>query len=145
MTDHDCEPPADPRKQGTCVRCGRPIPPPPPAARPRRVNPARWLETARGILPTYPARVMARHQQAAAEYGDSWRTRPLVDLAAEPPEEGLDIGGWPMLIGERLDELDPAVRGEAAALVESLIRQGAQVTATADRLAALIAHHKAPR
>lgn len=101
----------------------------------------RWLHAAAGILPTYTQRVLARHTAAATEYGDTWRTRNPVDLAKEVAEEGLDVAGWAMLVGERLDALDPAARATAAARVERLVQLGAMVTAEADRLAALCAHH----
>lgn len=100
----------------------------------------RWLDPAARILPTYPARVLARHQAAASEYGDTWRTRHPVDLAREVAEEGLDVAGWAMLVGEQLDHLDPEARAAAAQLVARLVALGAQVTADADKLAALAAH-----
>lgn len=146
VNGHRCAPSANPRHHGFCD-CGKRLPKPEPAPAPvvPARHPERWLEPARGTLPTYPDRVMARHVQAAAEYGDSWLTRSLIDLAAEIPEEGLDVAGWAMLVGERLTELDPRARGPAADLIERLVLLGAQTTATADRLAAIIAHHQAPR
>lgn len=100
----------------------------------------RWLDPATGILPTYPARVLARHHAAASEYGETWRTRHPAELAREVAEEGLDVAGWAMLVGEQLEHLDPQARAAAAQIVTRLVALGAQVTADADKLAALAAH-----
>lgn len=103
-------------------------------------DPARWLETARAVHPRYPEAVMARHRAAATEYGDTWRSRPMPVLAAEVREEGLDVGGWAMLVGARLDELTPELRAEVTPMVLELVSLGARSASLAARLQAKLQH-----
>ena len=70
---------------------------------------------------------MARHRHAAAEYGETWRHRSLVDLCAEVREEGLD-------------ELTPELRAEAAQMVRELVLLGARSASLSARLRAKIQH-----
>ena len=83
---------------------------------------------------------MARHRHAAAEYGNTWRHRSLVDLCSEVHEEALDVGGWAMLVGARLDELTPELRAEAAQMVRELVDLGARSAGLSARLRAKIQH-----
>jgi hypothetical protein len=102
------------------------------------------LSRAGRYLPTYPTRVQSRIDQAEREYGDAWRQRQLRTFADECAEEGEDVAGWLVWIIQRLDEVPADKRAEVTRLVEDLIGLGAQVTAKADRLAALLAHHTHP-
>lgn len=83
---------------------------------------------------------MARHRHAAAEYGTTWLHRDLVDLCAEVGEEGLDVGGWAMLVGARLSELTPEVRAEVAPMIREAIQHGARAASLAARVRAKIQH-----
>ena len=132
--------PQDPRKAGTCVRCGRMLTPDVHETH-RHGEPFfdRHLKPAAAIFPPYAAMVLARFHVASREYGDTWRHRPLPGIVAEVSEEGLDVGGWIMLLAERLDELPPEIRGEVAALVAEQVADGARITARSRRSAALIA------
>lgn len=51
---------------------------------------------------SWAQRVMARIEQAARQYGDSWKSRPVVELVQEAREESLDLGGWPLLVFLRM-------------------------------------------
>lgn len=103
-------------------------------------DPADWLEGGRAVHPRYPEAVMARHRAAADEYGETWRYRDLAALCAEVREEGLDVGGWAMLVGARLDELTPEVRAEVAPLIRELVLLGARSASLAATVQAKIAH-----
>lgn len=83
---------------------------------------------------------MARHRHAAAEYGTTWLHRDLADLCAEVGEEGLDVGGWAMLVGARLEELTPEVRAEVTPMIRELVSLGARSASLAARVRAKIAH-----
>lgn len=103
-------------------------------------DPAEWLEGGRAVHPRYPEAVMARHRHAAAEYGDTWRYRDLGALCGEAREEGLDVGGWIMLVGARLDELTPELRAEVAPMIRELVLLGARAATLAATVQAKIGH-----
>lgn len=137
------QPAANPRMERVCPRCGRDAVLTPRVTEVHRQGEPffdRHLKPGTQIHPAYAAMVLERYHQASREYGQSWRHKPLAAFADEAAEEGLDVGGWLMLLAERLDELPPEARLEAQELVAVLIADGARVAARARRLSALIRH-----
>lgn len=141
-------PAANPRLADTCPRCGREMLSPRVTETSRAGEPNTHLE--RHLHPAgmtwgpYPSAVMARYHAAHVEYGDSWRTRPLASFADEAAEEGLDIGGWLMLLAERVGELPVDAQAEISSLLNELVVDGARVASRARRLSALVRHAGLP-
>lgn len=64
-----------------------------------------------GIAPDlWTPEVRDRMDAAERQYGNTWATRPMRELVAEMDEEGMDLGGWSALVGQRLyTDKDPEV------------------------------------
>lgn len=106
-----CEhaPAANPRLAGTCVKCGRPLPP--SHSRDREFESQIIQAACRGI--TDPAELIELAQQRADEYGDE--LRPGKNWLAEAAEEAPDLVNY--LVWEyqkRLvsDDLDSDAQGQ---------------------------------
>lgn len=115
-----CAPSADPRKEGSCVRCGRaiPAPEPPRAERDHGFEVAflnQVVEMATRLTGNaslaYPHRVLSRLKAGEKTYGSKWATIPNVD---EILEETPDVTGYSMLEIQRLalEGYDPEVIAE---------------------------------
>lgn len=133
----------NPNLRTRCVRCDRRLVLTPRVTEVHRHGEPffdRHLTPGSAIFPPYAAMVLARFHQASGEYGETWRLRPLDDIAGEAGEEGLDVGGWTMLIQERLQEVPADVRPVVAALIADMIAEGARVTAKARTIQALLRH-----
>ena len=106
---HPFTPATDPRKTD-CIRCGLP--------RGRHVVPLErdtsWEMTAVADISelcqrahgqssaTLAREVSVRLEKGAVEYGDSWKTRPPMEMLAEAREEPADAIAWMLLFLERV-------------------------------------------
>ena len=125
------------RRPNQCRKCGIALPPEEPperivrsrdweelfltgAAHKAGLEPGPWLNDVRD-----------RMDRAQAQYGDSWATRPLRALVEEVDEEGMDLGGWSSLIGQRL--YPAGYEGDTLELALDLLQRIAQLGA-AERL-----------
>lgn len=84
----------------------------------------------RGQGTPWAAAVLARLAAHDEDFGTSDRWASLTELCREVAEEGLDLGGWTVLIAESLDgrpELSPRQRDILRALLLRIARHGAQV------------------
>lgn len=91
--------------ENDCVRCGLHMHDEEKPVRSREWEQMFLDSAARlgGLAPDlWTQEVRDRMDKSEKDYGDTWATRRLWELVKELDEEGMDLGGWSALIGQRL-------------------------------------------